>query len=50
VVHRGRLDRRHRQGGRALAHLSMTEGVANGDRAETEWGAHLTDAEYREEQ
>src|SRR5437899_1326376 len=26
------------------------EGVANGDRAETEWGAHVTDAEYREEQ
>jgi len=24
----------------------MTEGFANGDRAETEWGAHVTDAEY----
>ena len=33
-----------------MTHLSMTEGVANGDRAETEWGAHVTDAEYRGEQ
>jgi len=33
-----------------MTHLSMTEGVADGDRAETEWGAHVTDAEYRGDQ
>ena len=30
-----------------MTHLSMTEGVGDGGRAETEWGAHVTDAEYR---
>ena len=33
-----------------MTHLSMTEGVADGERAETEWGAHVADAEYRGEQ
>ena len=29
-----------------MTHLSITEGVAAGQGAETEWGAHITDAEY----
>jgi len=30
-----------------MTHLSMTEGVGQGDTSETDWGAHVTDAEYR---
>jgi quercetin dioxygenase-like cupin family protein len=29
-----------------MAHLSITEGVGNVERPETDWGAHVTDAEY----
>jgi len=29
-----------------MTHLSMTEGVGQGDKPETDWGAHVTDAEY----
>jgi quercetin dioxygenase-like cupin family protein len=32
-----------------MTHLSMTEGIADSERPETDWGAHLTDAEYRGE-
>src|SRR5437879_4694539 len=32
-----------------MTHLSMTEGVAEGRGPETEWGAHVTDTEYRGE-
>jgi len=30
-----------------MSHLSITEGVADGQRLETDWGEHVTDAEYR---
>ena len=30
-----------------MSHLSITEGVADGQRPETDWGEHVTDAEYR---
>jgi len=31
-----------------MTHLALTEGVGPGDdRPETDWGAHVTDAEYR---
>jgi len=30
-----------------MAHLSITEGVAEGQGPETNWGDHVTDAEYR---
>jgi quercetin dioxygenase-like cupin family protein len=33
-----------------MTHTSITEGVADGGQPETEWGAHVTDAEYRGEQ
>jgi quercetin dioxygenase-like cupin family protein len=29
-----------------MTHLSITEGVGDGARPETNWGAHVTDAEY----
>ena len=29
-----------------MTHLSITEGVGEGERPEMEWGAHVTDAEY----
>jgi quercetin dioxygenase-like cupin family protein len=29
-----------------MSHLSITEGVGNGEKPETDWGAHVTDAEY----
>jgi quercetin dioxygenase-like cupin family protein len=29
-----------------MSHLSITEGVADGQRPETDWGEHVTDAEY----
>jgi quercetin dioxygenase-like cupin family protein len=29
-----------------MTHLSLTEGVAQAEKPETEWGAHVTDAEY----
>jgi quercetin dioxygenase-like cupin family protein len=29
-----------------MTHLSLTEGVPDSGRPETEWGAHVTDAEY----
>jgi quercetin dioxygenase-like cupin family protein len=29
-----------------MTHLSMTESIAEGEKPETEWGAHVTDAEY----
>jgi quercetin dioxygenase-like cupin family protein len=32
-----------------MTHLSMTEAVAQGERPELEWGAHVSDAEYRGE-
>jgi quercetin dioxygenase-like cupin family protein len=31
-----------------MTHLSMTEGVGEGKGPETDWGDHVTDAEYRE--
>ena len=30
-----------------MTHLSITEGVDEADRPEANWGAHVTDAEYR---
>lgn len=30
-----------------MTHLSLTEGVGEGDRPETEWGPHVTEDEYR---
>jgi quercetin dioxygenase-like cupin family protein len=30
-----------------MTHLSITEGVAEGHGPETNWGEHVTDAEYR---
>jgi quercetin dioxygenase-like cupin family protein len=30
-----------------MAHLSMTEGVGEGQGPESEWGEHLTEAEYK---
>lgn len=30
-----------------MAHLSITEGTGDPERAEVEWGAHVTDDEYR---
>jgi quercetin dioxygenase-like cupin family protein len=32
---------------RFMAHISMTEGVVEGEGPETQWGAAVTDAEYR---
>jgi quercetin dioxygenase-like cupin family protein len=32
-----------------MSHLSITEGVPEAHGPETEWGAHVTDAEYRGE-
>jgi quercetin dioxygenase-like cupin family protein len=29
-----------------MTHLSMTEAIAQGEKPETEWGAHVTDGEY----
>jgi quercetin dioxygenase-like cupin family protein len=29
-----------------MTHLSMTEAIAQGEKPETEWGAHVTDVEY----
>jgi quercetin dioxygenase-like cupin family protein len=31
-----------------MTHLSITEGVPGDERPEAEWGAHVTDAEYRQ--
>lgn len=33
-----------------MTHLSITEGVGDGDRPETAWGAHVSDEEYQREQ
>jgi quercetin dioxygenase-like cupin family protein len=33
-----------------MIHLSITEGAGNADQPETEWGPHVTDAEYHGEQ
>lgn len=30
-----------------MAHLSITEGVGDSQKSETDWGAQVTDAEYR---
>jgi quercetin dioxygenase-like cupin family protein len=30
-----------------MTHLSITEGVGESSKPETDWGAHVTDAEYR---
>ena len=30
-----------------MTHLSITEGVGDSERPETDWRAHVTDAEYR---
>jgi quercetin dioxygenase-like cupin family protein len=30
-----------------MTHLSITEGVVNGEKPETDWGTHVTDAEYQ---
>jgi quercetin dioxygenase-like cupin family protein len=30
-----------------MTHLSVTEGVGDGGRAEADWGAHVSDDEYR---
>jgi quercetin dioxygenase-like cupin family protein len=35
---------------RVMTHLSLTEGIGEGDQPEMEWGAHVTDAEYRGEE
>jgi hypothetical protein len=32
-----------------MSHLSITEGVGEGQGPETEWDAHVSDAEYRGE-
>jgi hypothetical protein len=32
-----------------MAQISMADGVAEGQGPETEWGAHVTDAEYRQQ-
>jgi len=32
--------------GHFMTHLSITEGVGADEKPETEWGAHVTDAEY----
>lgn len=32
--------------GHFMTHLSMTEGVSDSRKPETEWGPHVTDAEY----
>ena len=32
--------------GHFMIHLSITEGVGAGEKPEAEWGAHVTDAEY----
>jgi quercetin dioxygenase-like cupin family protein len=32
-----------------MTHISMTEAVGEGQGPETEWGAHVTDAEYRQQ-
>jgi quercetin dioxygenase-like cupin family protein len=32
-----------------MTHLSVTEGVGDDSRPETNWGAHVTEAEYRGE-
>lgn len=29
-----------------MAHLSITEGVGDSEKPESEWGAHVTDSEY----
>jgi quercetin dioxygenase-like cupin family protein len=29
-----------------MSHLSITEGVGKSEKPETDWGAHVTDAEY----
>ena len=29
-----------------MTHLSITEGVGSGDKPETDWREHVTDAEY----
>jgi quercetin dioxygenase-like cupin family protein len=31
---------------RSMSHISVTEGVGQADRPESEWGAHVTDEEY----
>ena len=31
----------------SMAHISVTEGVGQADRPESEWGEHVTDDEYR---
>jgi quercetin dioxygenase-like cupin family protein len=33
-----------------MTHLSITEGIGGGERPETEWGAHVTEAEYRNQE
>ena len=32
-----------------MTHLSITEGIGPSDRPETDWGAHVTEEEYRAE-
>ena len=32
-----------------MTHLSITEGIGQSDKPETDWGAHVTDDEYRSE-
>src|SRR5437870_2665838 len=42
-------DEEHRHGATPddfMTHLSITEGPGNGEKAETDWRAHVTDAEY----
>lgn len=31
----------------SMAHISVTEGVGDADRPESEWGEHVSDEEYR---
>jgi quercetin dioxygenase-like cupin family protein len=33
-----------------MTHLSITEGVGDSDRPESEWGAHVTEAEYGDQE
>jgi len=35
--------------GHFMSHLSITEGVDQSQGPESQWGAHVTDAEYRGE-
>ncbi len=49
-VVRAQADEEHWHGAtpdHLMTHLSVTEGVGDSEKPETDWGAHVTDAEYR---